>query len=148
MFLKIAIKIESEPAPSMLIDTSELALKMIIHISWKTTNGVTWENARRIKLLYYVDDEPQGLIVKSMFTKAIYTVEEPSVTSSTRDLGECALLCLTNDECQFFKFDEESMGKGYCKLSYIIDYKNKILCESNCYEIKKSWLILKFSSFS
>ena len=85
---------------------------MLLKISWKFNTD--WENIRRIKLLYNVNDEPYGLIIKSMFLATIYSVNEPNLIISAQDMNECAYICVMNNECQFFEY--KSIG--------ILKYRN------------------------
>jgi hypothetical protein len=95
------------------------------------------ENLRRIKLLYYVNGEPYGLVMKSMFTTSKYSINQHNVVMSTSDASECALVCLMNNLCEHFEFRKKLSNNGICMLSYAILENAKSKCQSECYEIRK-----------
>ena len=112
---------------------------MNIKISWKAVReDLTWESVRRIKLVYYVNDEPYGLVMKSMFITSESSFIKSSLTSPARDAAECAIICLMNDECQHFEYSRRSNHTGTCLLAYSTKNLRATKCQNECYEIRKS----------
>ena len=129
------------------INTSELQTSMSVKISWMDKIGTPLENIRRIKLIYYVNDEPYGLVIKSMFTTSQYSINKHNVVISTRDTNECALICLMNDQCEYFEFRKKLNNNGICMLAYSLLEASKSICQSDCYEIRKGKYLMMMLRF-
>lgn len=139
-FIKRLNFIDLLEAPMVLIDTNSLTNNMTIKISWMTQIGTEWDNIRRIKLFYYVNDEPYGLVLKSMFVPVNYSLNHQILIMSTRDTSECALVCLMNNQCDYFEYKKRLNNNGACMLTSAQLGGSKTKCESECFEMRKGKL--------